>query len=74
LAVYLKEDYNNKWIEPEVDEEIPEEIPEIPEAPITGTYIEGPAQVYPYDFATYTIHNSTNGIWKLSNKRAKILA
>ena len=74
LAIYLKEDYNNKWIEPEVEEEIPEDTPEIPEAPVTDAYIEGPAQVYPYDFATYTIHNSANGAWKLSNKRAKILA
>ena len=67
IAVYLKESYNNQWVKQE------QEIPEA-SLPLPGTiYIEGPAQVYPYDIVEYKIINAQNGKWFLSNNKARII-
>ena len=77
LAVYLKEDYENKWAPTQVEEEITPPVEE--ETPATfnlrrvpAPVIEGPSQVYPYDTVTYKILNTVGGKWLLSNKRARI--
>ena len=71
IVVYLKEDYENKWAQDEVEEELP--------APASATiqafpHIEGPQEVYPYDIIEYQIIGAANGEWGLSNKRARILS
>ena len=73
--VYLKEDYTNIWEEPQNEpEDVPEvELPE--EEPATFALkrsmpvvqIVGPAEVYPYDTASYTINGAAGGKWLLSN-------
>ena len=81
ITVYLKEDYSNKWAPEE------EELPTSPKSdPVSeepamlrmrrapASTISGPAQVYPYDIISYTIEGlGINGVWSLSNKRARIV-
>lgn len=69
LAVYLKEDFSNKWAPveeaetPEIEEPIEETVPSI----------LGPAQVYPYDIVEYTVQNITGGRWSVTGSRASII-
>ena len=87
LTVYLKEDYANIWAEEQAPEVIPPEEEPAPEpevepisvfarrtvqVPVVAT-IEGPKEIYPYDIARYTVTGASNGVWELSNKRAKII-
>ena len=69
LAVYLKEDYTNEYAPTQV-----EDFPSIPEDPETSlaAHIDGPDKVHPYDIVSYSISNTTDGQWLLSNKRAII--
>lgn len=83
LAVYLKEDYANKWeLSQEEEEEDIEQPLAIEEASqpfglrrtsIPRLEIQGPKQVYPYDIIEYKILNAADGVWSLSNNRARIL-
>lgn len=70
LAVYLKEDYINEWAQNN-DSIPPEETPEDAIDPSIA-HIIGQDKVYPYDIITYTIANTSNGVWSLSNKRGVI--
>ena len=69
LCVYLKEYYTNVY-----EEDIKQ--PPTPDEPNPNPpYISGPAEVYPFDIATYSIigDNSELGTWSLSNKKAHII-
>ena len=69
LCVYLKEYYTNVY-----EEDIKQ--PPIPDEPNPNPpYISGPAEVYPFDIATYSIigDNLELGTWSLSNKKARII-
>lgn len=68
LAVYLKEDYTNKWEQEEAPSLPPEAI-----LPGNTVRIDGPLKVYPYDIVEYRILNAKGGAWSLSNNRARIL-
>lgn len=57
LIVYLKEAHENKWAEVSTDEALPE---------AGATYIEGRAQVYPYDEVSYSIVGAQGGTWSVS--------
>ena len=68
IAVYMKEDYTNPW------EEGAQSVPEThTNQDPSEVRIDGPAQLYPYETATYKILNAAGGQWLLSNKRAVIL-
>ena len=69
LCVYLKEYYTNIY-----EEDIKQ--PPTPDEPNPNPpYISGPAEVYPFDIATYSIigDNLELGTWSLSNKKARII-
>ena len=68
LAVYLKEDYTNKWEKPE-----PEDEPVIPDEPGKyEVYIEGPTTAHPYDVLNYKIYNISGGQWAINSDKVKI--
>lgn len=76
LIIYLKEAFTNEF-EPidnslenqnKTDEEQEEQQSEI----ILTPYIEGVDFGYPFDTLKYTIKNADNGVWLLSNLKAKI--
>lgn len=72
IAVYLKEDFTNEFEDAAAQPEEPEETPDsgIEE---TLPHVAGPSTVYPFDIVTYSIKGASNGVWSLSNKRARIL-
>lgn len=71
IIVYLKEWYQNSIAEAKAEEDA--EIPPKPEPAEDEPQIVGPTACYPYDKLTYTIENAEDGVWELSNKKAKIL-
>ena len=77
MVVYLKEDYSNQWM-PDNHEEIDEGEIEAPGATFSrlksiALTIDGAAELYPYDLATYKISTDLNGKWEVSNKNARII-
>ena len=73
ILIGLKEYYQNT-IEEAVEEEEKQKEEQKPEQDITIPYINGPEVVYPYDEVSYTIENSENGTWSVSNTKAKIIS
>ena len=72
IIVYLKEWYQNSIAEAKAEEDAAAPVPEGPGE--DDPQIIGLTACYPYDKLTYTIENAEDGIWELSNKKAKILA
>lgn len=67
ICVYLKEHYTNVYEQaPSQSEEEKDQTSGVPQ-------IVGPIEVYPFDIVTYSVINTSGGIWSLSNGRAKIL-
>jgi len=66
VEVALKEFYSNS-IEQEIENEKLENNITI------DSPIEGPKEVYPYDVLKYTILEKNNGVWKVSNNKARII-
>jgi hypothetical protein len=74
IEVALKEDYTNS-----IQDEIAEggsqaETPEDEETTDPVAAIKGPEIVYPYDEVDYTIENTSNGEWIISNNKAYIMS
>ena len=67
LCVYLKEYFTNVYEDGVIQPSNPEEID------TNNPYILGPAEVHPFDTATYSIVGGEPGLWSLSNKRARII-
>lgn len=77
LIIYLKETFTNEF-DP-VTNELPDGVdtqlvdPEIPDVEEQATAaIIGDDIAYPFDNKQYSIRNVVNGIWVLSNSKAKI--
>ena len=73
LIIYLKETFTNEF-EPASNNTAAaqEEDSSETEENDTAIIIEGPDSAYPFDELDYTIKNANNGIWLLSNTKAKI--
>lgn len=67
LILYLSEYFTNS-----IKEEIEEQQPPQEEPPTEESLIVGDTIVYPYDVKTYSI-NRVNGLWSLSNNKARIV-
>lgn len=72
IKVVIKEYYQNSILEDKIEEDKKKPAAEEPTKP----YISGPAVVYPYDKITYTIVSDEDieGLWTVSNKKAKIIS
>ena len=68
IEVYLDEDYQNS-----IEDAEKGEIPEIEIPDKDSPHIEGDIFVKPYDIVEYKILNAKNGIWSVSNDKAKII-
>ena len=73
LIIYLKETFTNEF------EPVPNNAAAVSadgssevEDDDTRVMIEGPDSAYPFDELEYKIKNTDNGIWLLSNSKAKI--
>lgn len=66
IEVNLTEDFNNSL-------EDLQSVPEIAPIDITVPHIDGPVTLKPFDTATYEIKLAADGIWSLSNDKAKII-
>lgn len=72
LIIYLKETFIND-MEDAAASASQETLPEPTETPSEAPAIKGSLTIYPFDTKTYTIENAENGVWSLSNTKARIV-
>ena len=70
-AVQKKKQENEGQIEQTPDDPVFED-PAEPE--VIAAYIDGPAEVYPYDKKKYTIQNADDGSWIVDNEKKAVIA
>ena len=72
LIIYLKETFIND-MEDAAASASQETLPEPTETPSEAPAIKGSLTIYPFDTKIYTIENAENGVWSLSNTKARIV-